>query len=440
MSNNWYSTDMSWYAPLEGEGESGKEAAKELKRRRRRRIIALVTALAILLGAGGAAIFALSGREEPQPPQSAFEKPVLPGLPQQDGEDKEEAPPESAEDFFANYYDEIQTDVANINLPRIKYVGSYSPALSGSDGEELTLQQLYENCAESIVGIRSYLEDDVAYGWGTGVIISEDGLVLTNTHVVDEGKAVKVILADDSEHEARLVGADAISDIALLKIEVSGLKAAQLGDSGSLKVGDRVAAIGNPLGEDFRCTLTDGIISAIARDINYNGHSLSLLQTNTAINEGNSGGALFNMQGQVIGITNMKMMSSYSSIEGIGFAIPSATVVKVTEALIRDGVVRGRPSVGITVGPIPDYAMEQYGLPGGLYISDVSEGSDAWEKGVLPGDVLTHVNGIEVKTTTDVQAIKDGLGVGDTMQLRIWRDGEVLDIEIVLMDTNDVYG
>ena len=146
------------------------------------------------------------------------------------------------------------------------------------------------------------------------------------------------------------------------------------------------------------------------------------------------------MQGQVIGITNMKMMSSYSSIEGIGFAIPSATVVKVTEALIRDGVVRGRPSVGITVGPIPDYAMEQYGLPGGLYISDVSEGSDAWEKGVLPGDVLTHVNGIEVKTTTDVQAIKDGLGVGDTMQLRIWRDGEVLDIEIVLMDTNDVYG
>lgn len=443
MSNNWYSTEISWYTPLERPQADSAPDPKELKRRRRRRFVALVTALAILLGIGAGTVFALRGREVVQLPQSSPEKPAAPEKGEKDEEGEggwKELPPESAEDFFANYYDEIQTDVANIDLPRVKYIGSYSPALSEGGGGELSLQELYEGCARSIVGIRSYLEDEVAYGWGTGVILSDDGLVLTNTHVVDEGKTVKVILADDSEHEAKLVGADAISDIALLKIEAKGLEAAELGDSSSLRVGDRVAAIGNPLGEDFRSTLTDGIISAIARDINYNGHSLSLLQTNTAINEGNSGGALFNMQGQVIGITNMKMMGSYSSIEGIGFAIPSTTVVKVTQALIRDGVVRGRPSVGITVGPIPEYAMEQYGLPGGLYVSEVSKGSDAEEKGILPGDVVTHVNGIEVKTTADVQAIKDGMAVGDVMEIRIWRNGETLDFEIVLMDTNDIYG
>ena len=226
----------------------------------------------------------------------------------------------------------------------------------------------------------------------------------------------------------------------MLKIEASGLTPAVFGDSTVLEVGDRVAAIGNPLGEEFRLTLTDGIISGIERGLNYKGHSMNLLQTNTAINEGNSGGPLFNMYGQVIGITNMKMMSSYSSIEGIGFAIPSSTVAKIVNTLVVSGTVTGRPSIGITVGAIPDNAKERYQLPDGLYISAVAEGSDAAEKGVKAGDIILKVNGVEVSTTAEISAMKDALNVGDTMRFTLWRNGEILEIDVMLVDTNDVYG
>ena len=232
---------------------------------------------------------------------------------------------------------------------------------------------------------------------------------------------------------------DAISDIALLKIDAEGLVTAELGESSNLRVGDRVAAIGNPLGEDFRNTLTDGIVSAIERGMNYQGRSMTLLQTNTAINEGNSGGALFNLYGQVVGITNMKMMSSYSSIEGIGFAIPSTVACNVVNALLKDGEVKGRPAIGITVGSIPQNAKDKYELPNGLYVSDVSEGSDAKTQGIMPGDIVLAVNGTEVRTTEDITKIKDELQVGDTMTLTIWRDGETMEIIITLVDTNDVY-
>ena len=204
-----------------------------------------------------------------------------------------------------------------------------------------------------------------------------------------------------------------------------------------LLVGDRVAAIGNPLGETFRSTLTDGIISAIARGINYKGRSMTLLQTNTALNEGNSGGALFNMYGQVIGITNMKMMSS--NIEGIAFAIPSGTVVEVVNNIAQNGEVRGRPSIGITVGGIPSVAMSEYSLPSGLYISEVVEFSDAYAKGIRPGDILLEVNHIPVTTTDDVNDIKSGYGVGDSLLFTIWRNGETFEVEVLLMDTNDLY-
>ena len=210
------------------------------------------------------------------------------------------------------------------------------------------------------MSISGYKGESVGYNWGSGVIIRSDGLVLTNTHVLEDCDQAVVTLVDGTEYEAKLIGADTVSDIALLLIDAHGLPTAALGESSNLRVGDRVAAIGNPLGEDFRNTLTDGIISAIERGMNYHGRSMTLLQTNTAINEGNSGGALFNLYGQVIGITNMKMMSSYSSIEGIGFAIPSVTVCNVVNALLRDGEVKGRPAIGITVGAIPENAKTKY--------------------------------------------------------------------------------
>ena len=354
---------------------------------------------------------------------------------QEDGE-----MPEDWDEFFANYYQDVDTASAEVNIARGELPDSFKLQIKPAAGKELSLQELYEKCSPSIVAISGYIDGQSGYNWGTGVILSAAGLILTHTHVIDTCDRATVTLYDDREFEARLIGYDTISDIAVLKIEATGLTPAEFGESASLRVGDRVAAIGNPLGDNFRSTLTDGIISAISRDISYKGRTMTLLQTNTALNEGNSGGALFNMYGQVVGITNMKMMSSFSSIEGIGFAIPTSTVETVVNSMVRYGEVRGRPSIGVTVGGIPPEAMAQYKLPSGLYITDVLESSDAWKQGVRPGDILTEVNHIPVSTTTEVNDIKNQYGVGDSLHFTIWRNGEILEFDVLLMDTNDLYG
>lgn len=426
MSNyDWYN-DESWYAPLAPvEEKPCTKPAKKKKKIRIRVIGAVCLALLLLIGTS------IAFRE---PDTKETGTPALPSVGESDDM------PENWQDFFDTYYESVQTDVAEINIPRAELPINFSLELQSAPENELSLQALYQNCSPSIVAISGYVDGKTGYSWGTGVVLSQDGLILTNTHVIEDCDRATVTLYDDSVYEAKLVGADAISDVAVLKIEAGGLPAASFGDSGSLLVGDRVAAIGNPLGETFRMTLTDGIISAIERGINYNGHSMTLLQTNTALNEGNSGGPLFNMYGQVVGVTNMKMMSSYSSIEGIGFAIPSSTVKNVVNALVTQGEVRGRPSVGITIGGIPDNASEYYSIPGGLYVSDVTRGSDAEAKGIQVGDIITAVNGQPVSSVDEVGAMKNQLNVGDTMTFTIWRDGEIFDVDVVLMDTNDIYG
>jgi serine protease Do len=307
----------------------------------------------------------------------------------------------------------------------------------------MRLQALYERCSPSVVGISGYVMGKVSYSWGSGVILTADGLIITNTHVIDGCDRATVKLYDDSEYEAVLIGADSISDIALLTIEAEGLPAAEFGESGSLTVGQHVAAIGNPLGEEFRMTLTDGIISAISRDVNYNGRTMTLMQTNAALNEGNSGGPLFNRYGQVIGITNMKMSNSAGvTIEGVGFAIPSRTVKSMADSILSSGSVLGRPALGLTVGPIPDSARAQYSLPEGLYVTDVSEGSDCKAKGILPGDVVTAVNGKAVTVTEELTSVIRELNVGDTMTLTIYRKdtNKYFDVTVSLVDIMDVYG
>ena len=426
MSNNDWYNDESWYAPLAPREEEPQPKPAKKKKKTRIRVIGAVC-LALLLLIGTSIAF-----REPESKETS--SPSIPSL--EDSDDM----PENWQDFFDTYYESVQTDVAEINIPRAELPIDFRLELQAAPEEELSLQELYQNCSPSIVAISGYVDGKTGYSWGTGVVLSEDGLILTNTHVIEDCDRATVTLYDDSVYEAKLVGADSISDVAVLKIEATGLPAASFGDSGSLMVGDKVAAIGNPLGETFRMTLTDGIISAIERGINYNGHSMTLLQTNTALNEGNSGGPLFNMYGQVVGVTNMKMMSSYSSIEGIGFAIPSATVKSVVNALVADGEVRGRPSVGITIGGIPDNASDYYSIPGGVYVSDVTEGSDAEAKGIQTGDIITHVNGQPVSTIEEVGAIKNQFDVGDVMTFTIWREGETFDVDVVLMDTNDIYG
>ncbi len=429
-NNNWYD-NSDWYEPLHTDAVSG--SSKPKKRGWTKARIGGIIALVLVLLVGSSLLFANTGGSSVSFSWNSNGKSGS----WSSGNNQEM--PDSKEKFFESFYQSTDTDSAVINIPTVEADTSYTLALNEPGEAELDLKTLYEQCAPSIVAIYGYVDGQTGYYWGTGVILSEDGLILTNTHVIDGCDTAKVELFDKTEYDARLVGADTISDIAVLKIDADGLTAASFGESKDLAVGDKVAAIGNPLGEAFRMTLTDGIISAIERGVSYKGRSMTLLQTNTAINEGNSGGALFNMYGQVIGITNMKMMSSYSSIEGIGFAIPSSTVQGVVNSLIRDGEVRGRPSIGITVGGIPASAKEKYGLPDGLYVSGVQENSDAAKQGIKVGDIITEVNFQPVTTTDEISDIKNTLEVGDAMIFKLWRDGETFEVSVMLMDTNDLY-
>lgn len=450
--NNYDKQNASgWYAP--NVQAQPVRVAEETPARRGLPIgwrIALGVLLALGLIAGTSIFFSnrnrqpLSAPETESPRGDSGFSVIIPGIPGDFADilpdsTPEDVMPDDWHDYFDAYYVTEDNSSVETRVPLVETRPVWELKFRPIPQEEMTLQEIYQNCVDSIVSIRSYVDGKVGYFWGSGIVLSEDGLILTNAHVIEDCDSATVTLQDNTEYEALLVGADRTSDIAVLKIDAKGLTPAVFGDSDRLTVGDGVAAIGNPLGEEFRATLTNGIVSAIDRGISSHGHSMNLIQTNTAINEGSSGGALVNMYGQVIGVTNMKMMSNYSSIEGIAFAIPSSTARAVVNALIKDGEVRGRPAIGITVGSIPDSAAEHYDLPGGLYISGVSEDSDAYAKGIRPGDILTAVNGEEVSSSDEILQIRNGLSVGDVLTFTIWRDGETSDIEVALVEFNDIY-
>lgn len=421
-----------------GSAAGPKPNAAPRKPRRAGRIAIIIVCVLILLAAIlYVLISSFSFRENSGTPAGSDPPPPVPSPP--GGSDGVFS--DDYREFFENFFIQTEAGRAPSTISRGETGSGFTLTLnSAQERSALSLQELYKRCINCVVGIRATADDVVGYYWGTGIVLSEDGYILTNQHVLSGTSAAEVILPDGTACDALLIGEDATTDLAVLKIDAAGLQPAEFGDSDELTVGDSVAAIGNPLTDNLSGTLTDGIVSAINRTMSTNGYTMTLIQTTAALNEGNSGGPLFNSFGQVVGITNMKMVNNVSgvTVEGIGFAIPSTTAKLVVDQLVANGVC-SRPGMGITVGAIPPEAAEHYDLPEGLYITAVSEGSSAEARGVRPGDVLLKVDGIDVRSSSDVLAIRDTHVVGDDVLLTIYRGGKTFDIAITLGEYGELY-
>lgn len=301
----------------------------------------------------------------------------------------------------------------------------------------------------SIVGITvEYTVNSPYYGYsmkssasasGSGVIISEDGYILTNNHIVNTSstssyyqvsqanKVTVKLYNDDTIYDATIVGTDETTDLAVIKIEKTGLPAAELGNSDSVKVGEFSMAIGNPLG--MESTVTAGIISAVNRTITSDNRNYTVIQTDAAINSGNSGGALVNSKGQVIGINTLKL--SGTGIEGIGFAIPINSTVDIYKQLISDGKVK-RPYIGISGRDINEQTAKQYKLVEGVYIVSVEPYSSAEKAGLKSYDVITEVDGKKITSMDELNEIKNSHKIGDIINLKVYRDNNYIDVQVTL--------
>ena len=305
-------------------------------------------------------------------------------------------------------------------------------------GEELTAAEIYAKYVNSTVGIKTesttnyFGHTTTSATAGSGFILSSDGYIVTNYHVIQNAQRIQVTTYDNTSYDAILVGYDENNDIAVLKIEAENLTPVVLGDSGNMNVGDDVVAIGNPLGE-LTFSLTGGKVSALNRDITTSeGITMELIQTDCAINSGNSGGALFNMYGEVIGITNAKYSSSSSgtSIDNIGFAIPISNVLDIIESIIEKGYV-SMPYIGVTVTD----ASDQSSIEGAL-VAGIQSNSPAEQANLQEGDIITSVNGETISGSSDLKDKISESKVGDTLSLEVYRNGKTLTIQVTVGEQN----
>lgn len=322
-------------------------------------------------------------------------------------------------------HDEEKLDTTPPAIPRAETGTGVTVELRQDSGESLTYTQIYDKNLPSMVSIQA--EDAKSYSTGTGVVLTADGYLITNAHVVAGADKVQVACADNRVLDAALVGFDAREDLAVLKVEADDLTPAEFGDSFALRCGDPVAAIGDPLG--YRSTITDGIVSALDRDVEVDGTSMVLIQTSAAINMGNSGGALINQYGQVVGITTVKIVTDDGSAESLGFAIPSRRVKYVADTLIAGKQVR-RGIFGFTV-------FTRTAQGGGLTLDSVDKTSDAYAKGLRAGDVLTAADGQSLNAVEDLVRLKQSMGAGDTVSLTYVRSGQSRTVSVALIDPDE---
>ena len=329
------------------------------------------------------------------------------------------------------------TNQSNINKPTT----NVSQTSAITSGKSLSVAEVANLAADSVVEITTesvandmFMRQYVTEGAGSGVIISEDGYIATNNHVIEGASKIVVRLTDGKEYEAKLIGTDTQTDVAVIKVDGVTLQPVTLGDSDAIGVGDTAIAIGNPLGE-LGGTVTNGIISALDRQIVLENQTMTLLQTNAAINPGNSGGGLFNDQGQLIGLVVAK--SSGSNVEGLGFAIPVNVVKEVVESIINVGYVQGRPVLGVSVISVDSAQLAyQYGLNQlGVYVAGLTEGTKAEASGLQVGDCLIAVDDTQISSTSDLTKILQSHEVGDKVSVMVSRNGKMITLEVELSES-----
>lgn len=298
----------------------------------------------------------------------------------------------------------------------------------------LDLAEIVDRTAPSVVEVftetkqvSSWFREYVTEGAGSGVVLTEDGYIVTNRHVIDGASTVKVRLHNGRTYSATVTGKDAKTDLAVLKIDAEDLTAAKLADSSQARVGDFVIAIGNPLGE-LGGTVTEGIVSALDREVTIDGQSMTLLQTSAAVNPGNSGGGLFNLEGELVGVVSSK--SSGSGIEGLAFAIPSNTVGEIAGELMENGYVPGRPQLGVSVVRLTRPGQSTYFDQPGVYVAKVQDE----RSGLLAGDRILQIDGTAIQSTADISAVLDRHSAGDTVKVELVRDGKQTAVNVTLAE------
>lgn len=306
---------------------------------------------------------------------------------------------------------------------------SSSSSTTANSGDKLTIEQLAEKITPSVVGIEMYdLSSVEPIAEGSGFVVSEDGYIVTNAHVIEDGQKICIIMSDGTKYDTvKLVGKDTKSDLAVLKVNATGLTAAELGNSDELKVGQEVIAIGNPGGMTFANSVTNGIVSGLNRTVSSSTSSsqMTYIQTNALINPGNSGGPLVNMYGQIIGINTSKI--SQTGYEGLGFAIPSSSAQPIVNDIIQNGYVTGRVKIGITVYQLSNSQAKWYNYPSGLYVESIERDSDAYLSGLRTKDIITEINGVKLANDDASTVYKTfyteetKYKAGDTVTVKVYR-------------------
>ena len=315
-------------------------------------------------------------------------------------------------------------------------VGEVLNVSDSYEGEEtLPVKSIYRKCAPSVVSISSTNADFTRYVLGSGIIMSEDGYIITNTHIVGNSGYINVKLYGGGEYPAYLVGEDAASGIAIIKIEAENLVPAEFGDFSAVEVGESVVSIGNPIEGSF--SITDGVISSLCGTVKYGGFPVTVFQTSAQSGSGSSGGPIINEYGQVVGIINTDMSEGYD-LENLSFAVPISVAKPIIDELLAYGYVAGRPALGLELIDIPLSVAAYYGMPMGIFVENVYQESDAYVQGIAGGDIIVSINGVKISCMDELNEVKNALKVGDKVTLGVIRKLELHNIEVELVDSAEL--